>query len=1099
MDDISKIEILYNNNVRIDLEKNKSNELYVNKIKENENIKYMKYCNKIYKIIFIKKWSVITIEIEKEIYNSEKRKDKDEVLKKYEFEKIDCEKIEKKYIGNKEIIKNIDKKNYIEINVNNKNDEKYREPKIEIENEKCILKNDKGEIIGTIEDKRSLQSLKNLNYNKHFTFLNRNKLEIRAVDGNKDLGNYNLKLFINRELEDSEKQKKNYTRRINGLFEKDIDKLYLFIRYERYEEEEVEEIEILLPEEKSLICSFVMEGLYIKSLEKTRRSKKNTRINVFKLEKENLEIEVKDIEKLHFDEKLKENIIYKEINNVNYNSEFLTSILKYQEIESKLLEKAEEECAIVNYSNLDLVRNRFIIPNEEIKNLKTWENKEGYTVVYPTKEKKNIKVGEIREISINEDNDDEYSGGESYIKVDFETDIEKNILSRNGGKLKISFIGDSIRNKRREDALENFKRKNTANEDLFDIIDGKYYFEDLNYENKLSNIEAENLSDKQISAIEGVLNTKDIFLIQGPPGTGKTRVITKIIKRLIKDNKEVLVSSAQNLAVDNVMEGIFEEEIVPYRYGDSENKAMKVICENLADSISDNIDRNISKESEEELINNKKVLNDLKISLINIDKEKIKEKLNNININNKIIDKKIEDLKREINCIDDEKEEFGSSSITGDYIKKNLPKYDSDERYIVDIDNLLINIRINNIISDKKSQTIENIINLLEKSISYDIRGSERSYNNIIKEIESQCDCIKSKSNPKEKWKNIIQEKVYEIDYEIDRLGDYANDPNYSKIKEFRDRVKNNILLLEDAIGKYPDVMGTTCQKVAAKGFRDINNDMNYDYVIIDEAGRSDPIDLLIPISRGKKVILVGDHKQLPHLVDNAVEEGLKELSTQEQIDKYIRGSLFGRLYEELPSDRKIMLDTQYRMNKEIGDAVSSLFYENKLKTGKNESNENDTPLYNGKSLIAINVNSKQSSSKKSYKNDVEINFIISKLKEIDYDLEEYTKENRRLSIGVISFYKLQSDIINKRLRNCNFKNIDVSSGTVDSYQGLEKDIIIISSVRTEGIGFIANKNRLNVALSRAKKIAIIVGNLENLRKNETFRLLLDKCNCKGE
>ena len=185
------------------------------------------------------------------------------------------------------------------------------------------------------------------------------------------------------------------------------------------------------------------------------------------------------------------------------------------------------------------------------------------------------------------------------------------------------------------------------------------------------------------------------------------------------------------------------------------------------------------------------------------------------------------------------------------------------------------------------------------------------------------------------------------------------------------------------------------------------------------------------------------------------------------------------------------MLDTQYRMSREIGDLVSELFYDSKLKTGTDIVN--DTNLYTGNSLVYLDVKGKQRRTNSgSLVNEIEAEEIVSKLIELNKSSETY--EGEKITVGIISFYKAQVEYLTDKIRTLNLNNIDVKVGTVDAYQGLEKDIIFLSAVRTNGVGFTANPNRLNVSLSRAKKLVVLFGDIRNLNSDKLFEKIIKGC-----
>lgn len=130
-----------------------------------------------------------------------------------------------------------------------------------------------------------------------------------------------------------------------------------------------------------------------------------------------------------------------------------------------------------------------------------------------------------------------------------------------------------------------------------------------------------------------------------------------------------------------------------------------------------------------------------------------------------------------------------------------------------------------------------------------------------------------------------------------------------------------------------------------------------FDLVIIDEAGKALPGELLIPINRARKVIIIGDHKQLPPVIDPALYNGgvdLNDVVSEDDENKFFSTSFFQYLYEQCPSSNKFMLDMQYRMPTVIGNLVSRLFYDGQLKSAASCALK--TPLMLHHHLIFLNM-----------------------------------------------------------------------------------------------------------------------------------------------
>ena len=239
-------------------------------------------------------------------------------------------------------------------------------------------------------------------------------------------------------------------------------------------------------------------------------------------------------------------------------------------------------------------------------------------------------------------------------------------------------------------------------------------------------------------------------------------------------------------------------------------------------------------------------------------------------------------------------------------------------------------------------------------------------------------------------------------------------------------------------------------------------------------------LDLLIPLTMGKKIILVGDHKQLYPMLET---DGLKDELTEDQIRELKEHILFKWLYEEsIPSEYKVMLDRQYRMEKNISEFISSRFYDGKLICEKDRENPS--------SMTWVDCeDSKEEGKGTSFRNVTEAKTVIALLAHLD---EEYEKGT---SVGIICTYKAQANYIQSQIGNRQWKNIKVECSTVDAFQGKEKHTIIFDIVRSENItGFVKDENRVNVAVSRAQEYLYVVGSVE-LMKSGRAGVLFDLYN----
>jgi DNA replication ATP-dependent helicase Dna2 len=262
-------------------------------------------------------------------------------------------------------------------------------------------------------------------------------------------------------------------------------------------------------------------------------------------------------------------------------------------------------------------------------------------------------------------------------------------------------------------------------------------------------------------------------------------------------------------------------------------------------------------------------------------------------------------------------------------------------------------------------------------------------------------------------------------------------------------------------------VVGTTCLGINHPLFLQ----MKFDYVFVDEASQVSLPVCLGPIRFGSKFVLVGDHNQLPPLIKN-----------KKTIDLGLDKSLFEVLLEKYP-ESVVNLSIQYRMNGDIMGLANKLVYSDQLIAASNE-------IFNQKLNIEINqsapkwileaikrsvnfVNtdsypgSQEEVVGKSFLNRNEANLIKCYVDAI-------FKCNSDFTLGVISLYRPQAAFLAKELP----EGVEIS--TVDQYQGRDRDLIIVSLVRSNEEGrmgeLMSNIRRMNVAFTRAKKQLMIFG-----------------------
>lgn len=342
--------------------------------------------------------------------------------------------------------------------------------------------------------------------------------------------------------------------------------------------------------------------------------------------------------------------------------------------------------------------------------------------------------------------------------------------------------------------------------------------------------------------------------------------------------------------------------------------------------------------------------------------------------------------------------------------------------------------------------------------------------------------------------------------------------PLRKKLQEqWRDKLQNATEYDLDEIRKlyvrHANVIGTTCVASASKEF--MENYPTFDVVIIDEVSKATPPELLLPMLKGKKIILVGDHHQLPPLLgDDTLEETLKGMLEEnpnfdgaQELKSLLRESLFERLFNNLPSTHKQMLALQYRMHEKIMHSITPFYAkeENGLQCGLPDSDAARDHGLEGQfvgrddHLLWIDMPAERPFLEEQVKggtsryNEGELQTIRSILTDLNSAVMEAKKAGRipqdaQKSVGVISFYGEQVKKINRLLQQeLQLPHLQFRTGTVDKFQGMEMDVILVSMVRNTpkggDIGFARDYRRLNVALSRARELLMLVGSADMFAK----------------
>lgn len=710
-------------------------------------------------------------------------------------------------------------------------------------------------------------------------------------------------------------------------------------------------------------------------------------------------------------------------------------------------------------------------------------------------------------------------------------------------------------------------------------------------------------TDNQKLALEKALNTPDIAIIIGPPGTGKTQVIAALQRRLAEMFEDqaiagqVLVSSFQHDAVDNALDRSQVFNLPGIRVGGK----------NASNDVEGNFSRWIEDQTRylKQQINQQyeqapslKTLDDLTrtITLLRvsqysssgqyvaqletlrqqiealsertpgsspirlparllheldeyIDQQRKSVPAKNISTDNQIIIRKIRGLRTTANSYADD----GSQRVQNllREIKRNLLSIDPN------IIQFLEQAAASNCIDERQLQQLNQVKNDLLDQLLPDYRPPELKHALDTQSIE----LLNRLDSALEAH---IQQHQHGVAWALQELASSIETDHQAALK---------------TVESYAMVVGATCQQSASNQMTNLktiagleDNGISFDTVIVDEAARANPLDLFIPMSMAsRRIVLVGDDRQLPHMLEPEIEGQLQdEHKLTEQQQMTFKSSLFERLRKKLKElqkqdniQRVVMLDTQFRMHPVLGDFISQQFYESmdmeKVKSGRNAEDFVFNPTlienlgilgqhYENKVCQWLDVPSSEGNAQKKGTSRIrraEAERIATEIKLL-FEAEQAANSSGKnsLSVGVITFYAAQRDLIMRTLAQTEVngtplmiktpegyephdafkhtfklsKNGTNSSeeglrvGSVDAFQGKEFDVVFLSCVRTwqapkihqkshkdnsvdsdtqarvtqlnHLFGFLRLPNRMNVAMSRQRQMLICVGDSQ-LATNE--------------
>ncbi|MFT3823862.1 MAG: AAA domain-containing protein [Chitinophagaceae bacterium] len=257
---------------------------------------------------------------------------------------------------------------------------------------------------------------------------------------------------------------------------------------------------------------------------------------------------------------------------------------------------------------------------------------------------------------------------------------------------------------------------------------------------------------------------------------------------------------------------------------------------------------------------------------------------------------------------------------------------------------------------------------------------------------------------------------------------------------------------------------------------------LRYKTVVIDEAGQALEPACWIPILKAKKVVFAGDHCQLPPTIksNEAAKNGLSTTLMEKCV----------RLYPEAV----VLLQEQYRMHQAIMGYSSAVFYNNQLKA---HASVEQRLLFNGDRPLSFidtaGCGYEEKNESTSISNPEEAAFLFKHVNQVVEELGAHYKPDNFPTIAIISPYRHQVEILKELFQHNTALHPysgKISVNTIDSFQGQERDIVYISMTRSNtdnNIGFLSDTRRMNVAMTRARKKLVIIGDSGTLSQLQFY------------
>lgn len=550
-------------------------------------------------------------------------------------------------------------------------------------------------------------------------------------------------------------------------------------------------------------------------------------------------------------------------------------------------------------------------------------------------------------------------------------------------------------------------------------------------------------NNSQYVAVKRAMENQ-ISVIQGPPGTGKTQTILNIIANILIQGKTVQVVSNNNSATENVFEKLSSSKynlgFIVATLGKSDNKTnfinnQKTNYPDFTSLKSDDIQDDFMQQVQEKSKKLKTVF-DKQERLAQLNQE-----LNRLKIERKYFNEYLNETNVTVDYT-----KYKRSMKSNKWMKlwqecQSISEVNKDIDFFLKLKFFfkygLYNFSI-------YSLEISQIITTFQ-AFYYETRENE-----ILKELDDITAYLNNTSN--HLLDNLTNDSMKFLK---NYLANKYEKNTYRQLFTSEDFLKNPY----DILNEYPVILSTTFSS------RDsLNDNVVYDYVIMDEASQVDIATGALAMSCAKNMVIVGDTNQLPNVVDKHTEIRADVIFNQYNLSKGYRftNSFLQSVLEVMPNVTQTMLREHYRCHPKIIEFCNQKFYRGNLIIMTEDHGEKD--------VLKV-IKTVKGNHSRNHFSQRQIDIIKNEIIPNDITNKKET--------GIISPYNNQVQSLKEQIDG-------IEQATVHKFQGKEKDTIIISTVEDEITDFVDDPYLLNVAVSRAKKklILVVTGNEQNKERN---------------